>query len=39
MLRCGTENVLFQISGNDDEVVVLKIYSYRYQEMAMKIWS
>jgi len=37
--RCGPEDLLFQISGNEDEDVVLRIYCFKYQEMMMKVWS
>ena len=38
-MRCGPEDLLFQISGNYYEGVVLRIYCFRYQEMLMKLWS
>ena len=38
---CGPEDLLFQISGNDDDdSVVLRIYCFKYQEMMMMtVWS
>jgi len=37
--RCGPEDLLFLISGNDYGCVVLRIYCFRYQEMMEKAWS
>ena len=37
--RCGPEDLLFLISGNDGVGVVLRIYCFRYQEMMMVLWS
>jgi len=34
--RCGPEDLLFQISGNVDEFMVLIFYCFRHQEMVME---
>jgi len=34
--KCGPEDLLFEISGNGDEYVVLRIYCLKYQEMMMR---